>query len=163
MDGIELLRLLREHVSIDLLHVFVRVNPIEPRRIETKNLALGFHRHIDAELRFEVLWHLKGREFLNQPLGFPDSIVAAEQHLIRANPEEQVRHYLSKVARAGVDERQYHRQTSIYVTLLGGDPAEILQAWQACVLNDEGQFGEMRGRVIHRRYIERDRGEREAR
>src|SRR5258708_29452037 len=154
MDGIELLRLLREHVSIDLLHVFVRVNPIEPRRIETKNLALGFHCHIDAELRFQVLWHLKGREFLDQPLGLPDSIIAAEEYLIGANPEEQIRHRLGEVARAWMDERQYHRQACIHITLLGGDPAEILQAWQARVLDDKGQLSEMRSSVIYISHIE---------
>src|SRR5712691_7416575 len=124
------------------------VNTVEPRCVQTENLALGFHCQVYAILRLEVLRHLKGHEFLYEPLRFPEGVVTAEEELVRANPEKQVRHNLGKVAWAGLDERQSDGQPTIDVGLLGGYPAEVLQAWQPHMLNNEGQLGELGGGIV---------------
>src|SRR5947208_27501 len=90
MDGIEVLRLLREGVPFDLCHMLLWVDAVETGGIEAKDLALVLLGHIDAKFGFEVLGQLEGPELLDEPLGFPEGIVTAEEHLVGTNPEEQI-------------------------------------------------------------------------
>src|SRR5258707_12942891 len=124
------------------------VDIVEPCRVQAEDLTLGFQCQVDAILRLEVLRQFKGYELLDEPLGLPEGVVAAEEDLVGANPEEQIRHDLSKVTWAGVHERQDDCQARIDVGLLGSDPAEVLQAWQTRMLYDEGQLGEVGGGVV---------------
>src|SRR5437016_6306738 len=122
MDGIELLRLLGEGVSLDLSEMVLRVDAVEASGIEAKDLALVFLGHIHAKFGFEVFRHLEGPQFLNKPLGFPEGIVTAEEHFVGTNPEEQVGHDFGEVTRTGLDKGQHDGQTRIDIALLGGNP-----------------------------------------
>ena len=82
------------------------IDTIEPCGVEAKYLAFVLLGHIHAKFGFEVFRHLESPQFLNEPLGFPEGIVAAEEHLIGTNPEEQIGHDLGEVARTGLDKGQ---------------------------------------------------------
>src|SRR5690348_9141930 len=71
----------------------------------------------------------------------PNRIVTAEQQSIFAKPEQQFRHNMAEVARPCVHESHRDRQSAIYVGLLRGDPAEIVEARQADMIDDKIQFG----------------------
>src|SRR5499427_8130110 len=67
------------------------VNPIQTRGIFAENLALDLQGQIDTVLLFDVVRQLKRHKLLNQPLGGPDGIVAAETQLVWTQPEQQIR------------------------------------------------------------------------
>ncbi len=54
-----------------------------------------------------------------------------------------------------MDERHRDREAGVHVGFLGGDPAEVLEAGQAAVLDHEVQVGEVRGDVIDVGDVER--------
>jgi hypothetical protein len=64
------------------------VNPIQTRGIFAENLALDLQGQIDAVLFFDVVGQLKRHKLLNQPLGRPDGIVAAETQPVWPQPEQ---------------------------------------------------------------------------
>ena len=62
---------------------------------------------------------------------------------------------MGEIAWARVDERQSHRQAGIDVGFLGCDPAKIVEAWQAAMLDNEVQVLERGRNVIDIGHIER--------
>src|SRR5262249_54962675 len=96
-----------------------------------------------------ILRQLKGHELLDEPLRLPQRIVAAEENLVWANPEEQIRDDLGKVAWTRVNEWQSDGYAAVDVRFLGGDPAEVLQARQSHMFHNEGQLSEPGGRIVY--------------
>ena len=90
----------------------------------------------------------------------PDGEVGAIDDAVRAKPEEQVCHHLRKEARAIMDKGQRHRQGAVHIRTARRDPAEIVEPWQADVINNEVQFGVEPGRLVDITYIELGEGER---
>src|SRR5499426_1585291 len=120
-----------------LLHV--DVYPVQPSRVLTEDLPLDVQREADPELLLEVLRELKGHELVHDPARMPDGVVARKEQLVGADPPQEIGHHLAKVTRAAVNERHDHGQPAIHVAFLGRDPAEVLEAWQSAVLDDEIQ------------------------
>ena len=117
--------------------VFVSIDKTEPVSLVTS--AGNFERH----------------ELVDQPFRRPDAVVAAVQDLVRPNPEQQFGNDMGEIPRARVDEGQRHREAGIDIGFLGRDPAEIVKARQAAMLDDEVQILERRSDVIDVGHIER--------
>ena len=78
----------------------------------------------------------------------PDGVVAGKEQLVGADPPQQIGQHLGEVARTAVDERHDHGQAPVDVALLGGDPAEVLQAGKPTVLDDEVEIGKRGGDFV---------------
>ena len=63
------------------------VDSIQAGGILAQNLALNLWRKLHFVLLFYVVRQIKSHEFLDQPFGVPDGIVAAEKNLVLAQPE----------------------------------------------------------------------------
>ena len=87
-----------------------------------------------------VVGHLPVDEALDLPLRLPDRVVGAEQHLVLADPEQQLAHDLGEELRAGVHEAaDDHGEAGVDVALLRRHEAEVLDPRQPDVLDDEVQ------------------------
>ena len=122
---------------VDFLLLIRDVDAIEARRIEAENFRLVFERQGRAGLLGDVVGNLERHELVDQPFGRPDGVVAAVEQLVGPKPEEQLRHHMTEITRARVDEGQRHRQPAVDVGLLRRDPTEVVEARQAAVLDDE--------------------------
>src|SRR6516225_3065607 len=124
------------------------VDPVQAGGVFAQDLALDLESQIHVVLLFQVLRQLERHELLDQPLGGPDGIVAAEAQLVRAEPEQQIGHDLAKISGPEIDKGHCHRQPGEDVGFLRGDPAEIVQPGQTDVLHDKIEIGKIRGGVI---------------
>ena len=114
------------------------VDAVELRGVEAEDLLLA----LDAEPRVVrevlVVGHLPVDEALDLPLRLPDGVVAAEEHLVLADPEQQLAHDLGEEPRARVHQAaDHHRQAGVDVALLRRHEAEVLDPRQPDVLDDE--------------------------
>src|SRR5262249_15006839 len=107
------------------------------------------------ELFLDVIRKLERHELLHDPAGVPDRVVAGKEQLVGADPPEEIGQHLGEIARAAMDERHHHSQAAVNIALLGGDPAEIFQAGQPTVLDDEVEISERGGSFVDVGDIER--------
>ena len=106
-------------------------------RVEAEDLLLGLRRERRV-VRERLVGVVPVDEPLDLPLGLPDGVVGAEQHLVLADPEQQLAHHLREEARAGVHEAaDDDREAGVDVALLRRHEAEVLDPRQAHVLDDE--------------------------
>src|SRR5262245_11488212 len=124
------------------------VDAIEPSRVLAQDLLLDVQGEGYPELLPEIVGEFEGHELVHDPPGVPDRVIAGKEQPIGADPPEQVGQHLGEVAGTAVNERHDHGQAAIDVGFLDGDPAEILQAGQPAVLDDEVQLGEGGGDFI---------------
>ena len=95
-------------------------------------------------------------ESLDLPLGLPDAVVAAEGHLVLADPEQQLAHDLGEELGPGVHQAaDDHGQAGVDVGLLRRHEAEVLDPRQADVLDDEVQVREVGRGVVDVGHVER--------
>ena len=95
-------------------------------------------------------------EALDLPLRLPDAVVAAEGHLVLADPEQQLAHDPGEELRPRVHQAaDDHRQAGVDVGLLRRHVAEVVDPRQAHVLDDEVQLGEVGRGVVHVGDVER--------
>src|ERR1700726_3694805 len=140
---------------LDLLLLGFDINAIEARSVEAENLGFRLHRQDRAGLLADIVWNLERHELVDQPFRRPDAVVTAVQDLVWSDPEQEFRNDVAEIPRARMDERQRYGETSIDVGFLGRDPAEIVKARQAAMLDDEIQLLKRRGDVINIGHIER--------
>ena len=129
---------------------------VERRRVQAQDLLLAGRvdaREVGVLLAVGVV---PVHEALDLPLRFPDAVVAAEGHLVLADPEQQLAHHLREEPGARVHETaDDHRQAGVDVGFLGRHEAEVLDARQPDVLDDEVQRREVGSRVIDVGDVER--------
>src|SRR5580704_2588006 len=113
-----------------------------------KDLLLLLKRQSRSGLLRLLLRNLEGHEFVDQPFRRPDAVVAAVQELVRPKPEEKLRHHVAEITGASVNERQRNREAAIHVGFLRGDPAEVIEARQATMFNDEVEVLERRCDIV---------------
>ena len=131
----------------DLLLLGFDIDSVESRGVKTQDLDLVLHCQNRAGLLGDFGGNFERHEFVDQPFRRPDAVIAAVEDFIRSDPEQQLRDDMGKIPGARMDERQRHRQASIDIGFLRGDPAEVVQPRQAAMLDDEVQVLE-RGRDI---------------
>src|SRR6218665_3574229 len=124
------------------------IDAVQPCRVEPEDFFLRRQRQLHAGFLADGFRQFEGDEFLDQPLGRPDAVVAAVEYLVLADPEQQLRDHMREVFRTRVNERQHDRQATVDVRLLGGDPAKIVQTRQATVLDDKVQILKVGRRVV---------------
>src|ERR1700730_3025766 len=139
----------------DLLLLGFDVNAVKPRSIETKNLGFRLHRQNRTSLLGDIGRNLERHELVDQPFRRPDGVVTTVQDLVRTNPEQKFRNYMREIAWAPMNEGQANGGTGIDIGFLGRDPAEIVKARQAAMLDDEVQILKRRSHVINVGHIER--------
>ena len=125
--------------GFDLLLLRLDVDAIQSSRIESEYLLFRLERQNRPGLLRLFLWNFEGHEFVDEPLRSPDAIVATVQQLVWPDPEEQFGHNVAKIAGTGMNERQRDREAAIDVGFLRGDPAEVIEAREAAMFNDEVQ------------------------
>jgi len=130
------------------------VNAIETGHVFAQNLPLDLQGQRGVVLLLQVVGDVIRHEFLNQPLGGPDRIVAPEAQLVWPQPEQQIGHNFAEVTRAQMHKSHGHGQSGVDVRFLRGDPAKIVQARQPNVLHNEIQCRKVGGRVIDVVHIE---------
>ena len=130
------------------------VEVVEPGRVEAEDLALGVGSELPV-LAHHVLRDGEVHELLDQPLGVPDGIVARPEEAVLSQPVEKLAEHLGEVPRPGEDEGHGHGQTAVDVGLLDPDPAEVLEAGQPAVLDDEVELREGGGSVVDVGDVER--------
>src|SRR3954447_14789338 len=128
-------RLLGRNGQLELLR---DLDAVQLRGVEPEDLLLA----VDAEARkvreLGVIGHLPVHEALDLPLRLPDRVVGAEQHLVLADPEQQLAHDLREELRARVHQAaDDHGEAGVDVGLLRRHEAEVLDPRQADVLDDE--------------------------
>src|SRR6266851_2675531 len=139
----------------DLLLLGFDINTVEARSIETKNLDFRLHRQHRTGLLGDIGGNFECHELVDQPLRRPDAVVAAVKDLVRSNPEQELGNDVGEIPWARMDERQRHGETGIDIGFLGRDPAEIVEARQAAMLDYEVQILKRRSHVINVGHIER--------
>src|SRR5207244_112920 len=84
-----------------------------------------------------------------------DRVVAGPQHLVLADPEQQLAHHLGEEARPGVHQApDDDREPRVDIRLLRRHEAEVLDPRQADVLDDEVELREVRRDVVDIRDVE---------
>src|SRR5215470_13540397 len=131
-----------------LLLLYVYVDPVQPGRVLAEDLPLDIQGEADPELLLDVFRDLEGHELVHDPAWMPDGVVARKKQLVSTDPPQEIGHHLAEVTRTAVNERHDHGQPSVHIALLGRDPAEVLEAWQSAVLDDEIQPEEGRGDLV---------------
>src|SRR6185312_9151380 len=127
---------------------------VELRGVEPEDLPLAIGSQ-PRVIGIGVVGVVPGSETLDLPLRFPDGVVTAEEHLVLAQPEQQLAHDLRKEARPGVHKAaDHHRQPRVDIALLGRHEAEVLDARQADMLDDEVQSLEPRRHLVDVRHVE---------
>src|SRR6266576_4081539 len=122
---------------LDLVLLGLDIEAVEARGIKSENLGFRFHRQHRTGLLGDIGRNLERHELVDQPFRRPDPVVAPIENLVRSNPEQELGNDMSKIPRTRMDEWQRHGKTGIDVGFLGRDPAEIVQTWQAAMLNNE--------------------------
>src|SRR6218665_1234470 len=124
------------------------IDAVQPCRVEPEDFFLRRQRQLHAGFLADGFRQFEGHEFLDQPLGRPDAVVAAVEYLVLADPEQQLRDHMREVFRTRVNRGQHDRQARVEFRLLGGDPAKIVQTRQATVLDDKVQILKVGRRVV---------------
>ena len=131
------------------------LDAVELRRVQAEDLLLP--RRAEPRVVGELVTGVVPvDEALDLPLGLPDAVVAAEGHLVLADPEQQLAHDLGEELRPGVHQAaDDHGQAGVHVGLLRRHEAEVLDPRQADVLDDEVQVREVGRRVVDVGDVER--------
>src|SRR5258705_3166787 len=91
------------------------VDAVQPRRIQTEDLLLGFEVERHAALAGDGVGQFECHESIDEPVRRPDAVVAAVEELVRAQPHQQLRDHVSKILRLLPDERQRHSEATVDV------------------------------------------------
>src|SRR6202171_6291236 len=140
---------------LDLLLLGLDINAVEAGSIKSEDLGFRLHRQNRTGLLGDIGRNLERHELVDQPFRRPDGVVTTVQDLVRPNPEQKFRNDMREIAWARMDEGQRHRETGIDIGFLGRDPAEIVKARQAAMLDDEVQILKRRSHVVDVGHIER--------
>jgi len=81
-----------------------RVNPVQAGRIFAQDFPLDFQAQINPLLFANIIRQLKGHQLIDQPLGRPDGVIAAEKDLVWPYPKQQVRPTLASPCRRASPE-----------------------------------------------------------
>ena len=130
------------------------LDAVELRGVEPEDLLLGGggHPRVVGELVARVV---PVDEALDLPLRLPDAVVAAEGHLVLADPEQQLAHHLGEELRPGVHQAaDDDRQARVHVGLLRRHEAEVLDPRQPDVLDDEVELREVGRGVVDVGHVE---------
>src|SRR5438128_2488159 len=80
------------------------IDSVETSGVFAQDLALSLEGQSHVVLLFQVLRELEGHELVDKPSRRPNRIVAAEAQLIRAEPEQQIGHDLTKISGPEMDK-----------------------------------------------------------
>src|SRR6478672_9174605 len=118
-----------------LLPLRRNVDVIQSSRVEAQDLLLRLQRQNRPGLLRFLLRNFERHEFIDQPFRGPDAVVAAVQKLVWSQPEQEFGDDMAEITGTSVNEGQRDSEAAVNVSLLRGDPAEVIETRQAAMLN----------------------------
>src|SRR5918999_468423 len=138
-------------------HLYV----VEPGGVEAEDLLLALGRETGEVVVLVPFGVVPINEHRGLPLRVPDRVIAGPQHLVLANPEQQLAHDRREEARAAVHQpAKCDGEASVHIRLLRRHKAEVFYARQPDVLDDKLELREVRRGDIYVADVEGVLGER---